>query len=152
MYYCLQWTNMKATLAGAGPDGAIYKDFKPFTQKELRQHIALYIFNSLAPSPKIEAKLKPQRNDVIHGNDFIYQSFGPNAERRHCHFKCFFACQNPVIDLPLRNWYPNWKICLWKRKRSMTRKKQLQQENLLKKLSAMYANYEQLLVTIVCRT
>ena len=102
---------MKATLAGAGPDGAIYKDFKPFTQKELRQHIALYIFNGLAPSPKIEAKLKPQRNDVIHGNDFIYQSFGPNAERRHRHFKCFFACQNPVIDLPPRNWYPNWKIC-----------------------------------------
>ena len=76
----------------------------------MRQHIDLYIFNGLAPSPRVEIKFKPQRADVVHGNDFIYQAFGPNAERRHRRLECFFVCQNPVIDIPSRDEYPNWKI------------------------------------------
>ena len=64
----------------------------------------------------MEYKFQPQSKDSVHGNDFIYHSFGPNAERRHRHFKNFLAIQDPAIDIPPRNKYPNWKvrpILLW---------------------------------------
>ena len=31
-------------------------------------------------------------------------------ERRHCHFKCFFAIQDPRIATPSRKSHPNWKV------------------------------------------
>ena len=46
----------------------------------------------------------------MHGNEFIYTSLGPNAERRNSHFKAFFATQYQVIDPPKRNIFPNWKV------------------------------------------
>ena len=66
--------------------------------------------NGLAPSTRVEHNFKPQRTDKVHGNDFIYGAFGPNSERRHKHFKCFFACQNPSIEITPRAKYPNWKV------------------------------------------
>ena len=80
-----KWTNVKASHAGAGE--TCYKDFKPFGIAELRQHIGLYLWNGISPSPRVEMKFKSQSTDVVHGSDFIYSSFGPNAERRHRHFK-----------------------------------------------------------------
>ena len=105
-----KWTNMKAILAGAGEGGTCYRDFHPFTVEEIQQHLGLYVFNGVAPSPRIELKFKPQRDDKVHGNDFIARSFGMNAERRHKHFKAFFATQNPVINPPSRKFFPNWKV------------------------------------------
>ena len=105
-----KWTNLKAVLAGAGPDGTIYPDFTPFTIKEVRQHLGLYIFNGLTPSPRVEYKFKPQREDVCHGNDFIYHAFGPRAAHRHKEFKAFLAYQNPAIDTPSKTKFPNWKV------------------------------------------
>ena len=32
----MTWTNLKATLAGAGPDGTSYQNFRPFSIKEVR--------------------------------------------------------------------------------------------------------------------
>ena len=105
-----KWTNTKAILAGAGRGGSCYQDFRPFTVEEVQQHLGLYVFNGVAPSPRIELKFKPQRLVKVHGNDFIARSFGPNAERRHRHFKAFFATQNPVINQPSRKLFPNWKV------------------------------------------
>lgn len=105
-----KWTNLKASLAGAGPGGTCYKEFKPFSVTEIRQHFGLYILQGLNPSPQIEWKLKPQREDKIHGNDFVFRSLGVNAERRQRHFKAFLATQDPRIDPPDRKLYPNWKI------------------------------------------
>jgi len=105
-----RWTNLKATLAGAGWNGSCYYDFKPFTALELRQHFGLYILNGLSPSPRVEKKLNPQRKDPVHGNNFAFNSFGPNAECRHRHFKAFLAFQNPAIETPSRSRYPNWKM------------------------------------------
>ena len=82
-----KWTNIKASHAGAGEDGLCYKDFKPFTMEELRRHVGIYLWNGISPSPQIEMKFVPQSKDVVHGSGFIYSSFGPNAERRHRHFK-----------------------------------------------------------------
>ena len=105
-----QRTNLKARLSGAGEGGVFYRDFVPFTIKELRQHVGLYIFHGLSPSPIFEKKFQPQVKDNLHGNDFVYSSFGPNAERRHHHFKAFFALKNPEIETPSRKRYPNWKV------------------------------------------
>jgi hypothetical protein len=105
-----KWTNLKATLAGAGPGGTTYTDFKPFTVKEIRRHLGLYVFNGLSPSPQLAMKFQPSSVDPVHGNDFIYRSFGPGAERRQRHFRAFFACQNPAIEPPDRKKFPNWKV------------------------------------------
>lgn len=105
-----KWTNLKATLAGVGPDGNIYQDYHPFTNKELRQHIGIYILHGLSPSPRVEHKFKSQRVDCVHENDIVYASFGPNAKRRHQHFRYFFACQNLAISIPCRLTYSNWKV------------------------------------------
>jgi hypothetical protein len=98
----------KAMLACAGKEGAIHeRDWKPFTMKELRQHLGLYILNGLSPSPHVEWKFKPQSADATHGSDFVY---GPNAERQHRHFKCFFTVQDPSIHPPSRKKRPNRKV------------------------------------------
>ena len=101
---------MKATLAGAGEGGSYYYDWKTFSARELQQHFGLYLFNGLDPSPRAEQKFKPQSQDSVHGNDFIYHTFGPNAERRHRHFKTFLAIQDPAISTPSRKKYPDWKV------------------------------------------
>ena len=105
-----KWTNLKATLAGAGKGGTYYTDYVPFSVEEIRQHVGLYVFHGLSPSPRIELKFRSQHQDKVHGNDFIHRSFGPNSERRHKHFKAFFSCQNPAIDIPDRSKNPNWKV------------------------------------------
>ena len=93
---------MKAVLSGAGEGGYCYYDFKLFRARELRRHFGLYLFNGLAPSPSMEQKFKPQSQDPVHGNDFIYHMFGPNAKFRHRHFKTFLAVQDPAISTPSR--------------------------------------------------
>ena len=106
-----KWTNQKAILAGAGKDGTCYKDFVPFTAREFRQHIGVYIFHGLSPSPRVDNKFRPDHFDELHDKHFIYNSFGPNAERRHRHFKAFFSVQDPSIKVPERSLFPNWKVC-----------------------------------------
>ena len=104
-----EWTNCKATMAGAGSN--VYKgEWKPFTATELRQHFGLYLLQGLSPSPRVEYKFNPQRRDRIAGNDFVYKSFNANAQRRHKHFKAFLACCNPLINPPSRDQYPKWKV------------------------------------------
>ena len=55
-------------------------------------------------------KFKPQRVDKVHGNDFIYNSFGPNANLYHKNFKAFFACHYHLIKTPPKTQYPNWRV------------------------------------------
>jgi hypothetical protein len=94
------WTNLKAMLANAGTGGSMYPNFVPFLIIEIRQHLGLYIFNGLNPSPQVEMKFEQQEDDEVNGNDFIYESFGSNAEQRHRHFKAFFAVQDPILPTP----------------------------------------------------
>ena len=92
-----RWTNLKATLAGGGEGGSCYYDWTPFSARELRQHFGLYLFNGLASSPRVKKKFIPQSQDTVHGNDFIYHTFGPNTELLHRHFKTFLEIQDPAI-------------------------------------------------------
>ena len=103
-----RWTNHKAILAGAGE--TTYKDFKPFTTREIRQHFGIYVLHGIQPSMRVEYKFRSQRQDPVSGNDFVNRSFGANAERRHKHFKAFLACVDPSILTPNRDKYPNWKV------------------------------------------
>ena len=98
----MKWTNLKAHLAGAGKGGTCYEDFTPFSVKEIRQHVGLYIFYGLSPSPRIEQKFKPQRQDPLHGKDFIFNAFRSSLERRHKNFKYFFALHSPTTQSPER--------------------------------------------------
>jgi len=104
-----KWKNLKAALMGVGEGGTTYSDWKPFTSRKLRQRFYIYI-NGLSPSPTIERKFKPQSEDPVHGNDFIYHSFGPNATRCHRHFNTFLGVQDPATQNPPRTKYPNGKI------------------------------------------
>ena len=77
-------------MAGAGKK--VYKgEWYIFSYIYLRQHFGSYLLQGLAPSPRIEYKFNTQCRDIIAGNDFVYNSFGSNAERRHKHFKTFLA-------------------------------------------------------------
>ena len=78
---------MKACFAGAGIGGTCYKDYTPFTVEELRKHVGLYVWHGLSPSPRVEYKFHSQEQDILHGSDFISNSFGRNSERQHRHFK-----------------------------------------------------------------
>ena len=105
-----RFTNLKALLSNAGTGGTVYKDFVPFTTFELMKHIGIYFLNGVSPSPRVEMKMQPQTVDPFNGNDMVYNSMGPNSERRHRHFKCFFSLQDPRIAMPSKKIHPNWKI------------------------------------------
>ena len=45
------WLNQKAQQYGAGEIGGLYKDWKPFTHKDIEQILAIYIIQGLNPSP-----------------------------------------------------------------------------------------------------
>ena len=103
------WTNTKAIMMGAGD--TIYRgEWRSFTTKEVRQILGTYIIHGLAPTPRLEYKFYPQSHDPVTGNDFVAANMGKNALRRLHHFKCFFACQNPVLPTPDRNLDPLHKV------------------------------------------
>jgi len=103
-------TNRKAYLSNAGNPGQPYPDFKPFSILELRQFVGLYMIHGLAPSPRVEMKMRSQSVDPVNGNDLVWTSLPPNAERRLKHFKKFFSIQDPVRAAPPRKQKPNWKV------------------------------------------
>ena len=104
------YTNTKAMQSNAGQEGEVYSDFTQFTPIELRKHIGVYFLHGLAPSPTISMKFKKQSQNCINGNDFVSSCLGPNAERRHKHFRRFFSVQDPLIIPPPTSTNPNWKI------------------------------------------
>mmetsp|Transcript_3515 Transcript_3515/g.5447 ORF Transcript_3515/g.5447 Transcript_3515/m.5447 type:complete len:534 (-) Transcript_3515:133-1734(-) len=77
------YTNLKAVLMNAGQPDSIYPSWKPFTTREIEQHLFLYVFNGLSPSPRIEMKFRSQRDDPVNGSDFICRCFGPGGTLRH---------------------------------------------------------------------
>ena len=89
-------------LAGSSEGEYGYYYWKPFNAKKLRQYFGPYLFNGLATSTRVEQKFKPQSQDPVHGNYFIYHTFDPNDERRHNRFKTFLAIQDPAISTPSR--------------------------------------------------
>jgi len=107
-----KYTNMKAELDCAGDktqDGLGYK-FNPFTPQEIEQHLSLYIFQGLHPSPQLIMKTRNQSVEPVQGNDLIANVLGNNFERRHRQFRRYFACQHPYKPVPPITTHPNWKV------------------------------------------
>jgi hypothetical protein len=106
----MKWTATKATFADAG--NSYYKDeYTPFSIDQFRKHsCAFYIFHGLSPSPRAEYKFNTQRVDAVNGNDFIHNSFGANAFRKHKQVKVFLSLQDPILPVPSCDVDPNWKI------------------------------------------
>jgi hypothetical protein len=78
---------------------------RPFSPQEIKQFIGLYILQGLSPLPQVK-----YHKDYVNGNDLCYKIFGKNDEKRHKHFKTFFAVQNPLKVAPPKSTHPNWKI------------------------------------------
>jgi len=109
MEYLTRNTNMRANLAFAGE--ATYDEWSgPFSVKELRQHLGLYIMNGLSPSPQLDFKFDP--NDKANYNPFISENLGStgNPQRRLKQFKAFFGCQDPLKPTPDRKASPLFKV------------------------------------------
>lgn len=45
----------------------------PFTPREIERHVALHFFQGLNPSPQINMKFLPQRQDPLQGNDLVHR-------------------------------------------------------------------------------
>ena len=80
-----------------------YQGFKKFNPKEIHHHLGVYIFHGLSPSPQVYTKFKLQRVDKVHSNYFIYNLFGPDANRHHKNFKAFFALPKPPYKTSNKN-------------------------------------------------
>ena len=65
-----KWTNLEATLAGAVKGGTYYTDCVTFSVEEIREHVGLYVFHGISPSPRIEFKFRSQHKDKVHGEKF----------------------------------------------------------------------------------
>ena len=104
------FTNLKAQLANAGPGGTCYPEWTPFSVKEIRQFLGVYIWNGINPSPRIEMQLKSPFDDPVHGNKYLYENIGRNGVRRFKEFRAFFACQDPRIAAPCKKSNPLFKI------------------------------------------
>jgi len=88
----------------------MYPEFQPFTPVEVRQFLALYILQGLSPSPQNKMKFWLHHDDPVNSNDLCAKVFGKNAEKRHKHFKMFFAIQDPLKQVPPKSTHPNFKV------------------------------------------
>ena len=73
---------MKAELSGSVPDGVCYQKLKILTTQDIQWHVGIYILQGLSISLQLEIKFNPKGVEKVHGNDFVYNSFGPNE---NCH-------------------------------------------------------------------
>lgn len=102
-----QKTNMRANMAFAGE--AMYTDWSgPFTIKEIRQHIGLYVLNGLGPLPGLERKFNPE--DAANYNPFVSSNFGSNAVNQLQQFKAFMMLQDPLKAVPNQQASPLFKV------------------------------------------
>ena len=92
--------NMKTASMGAGVQGGMYADFKPFSYEDIEKRLSLYILQGLNQLPQVEQKFASQANDPVQGNDLCFCVLGSNAICCHCHFKAFFCIQDPTKRMP----------------------------------------------------
>ena len=112
-FWMHKWANfldVEAALMGAGVQGGMYPDFKPFSYEDIEKHLALYILQGLNPSPQVEQKFTSQANDPVQGNDLCFRVFGSNAIRCHRHFKAFFCIQDPTKKMPCCKEHPTTRL------------------------------------------
>ena len=88
----------------------MYKSWTPFSTKEIKQFVGLYVLDGISPSPRFEMKFNTQLEDPANGNDLCHDAFGSNAGKRFKMFKCFFAVQDPRLENKPKKTHPNFKV------------------------------------------
>ena len=83
MHKWANFLNAKAASMGAGVQGGVYPDIKPFSYEDIEKHLALYILQGLNPLPQVEQKLASQANDTVQGNN-LHFTIG-QARSKHDH-------------------------------------------------------------------
>ena len=69
--------NVKAASMGAGVQGGMYPDFKPFSYGDIEKHLALYILQGLNPSPQVEQNLQVRQMTQYKGMIFVSMFLDP---------------------------------------------------------------------------
>jgi hypothetical protein len=90
---------------------ATYKDQweGPFSVKEIRQWLGLYVLNGLSPSPGLDKKF--DRSDMANFNPFVMANVGGgNLSKRLKIFKAYFGMQDPDKPVPERKSSPLFKV------------------------------------------
>ena len=72
------WSNEKAGLMGMG-GYKFYPSFQNISVDEFENHLYLYYFNGLNPSPRVQMKFRSPNQDPVQGSTFIHLVFGPTA-------------------------------------------------------------------------
>ena len=68
------------------------------------------MIQGIAPTPRIELKMKPQEKDPIYGNYFIHHYLGQSSDPRHRQFRAFFSVQDPLITTPPSKYCSKFKL------------------------------------------
>ena len=76
----MKWYNEKAIYIGTAD--TCYPNFVLSTMDEFEQHLYLYYFNGLNPSPRIHMKLKYSSADPVKVKYFLNKTFARNAVRQ----------------------------------------------------------------------
>eukprot|EP00956_Cyclotella_meneghiniana_P025071 scaffold51490_cov40-Cyclotella_meneghiniana.AAC.2 len=105
------YSNLKATIVNAGEDDHIFAGkFKQFSPSDIMKMMGIMIIDGLNPSPQLTSKMKSQKDDRTHGNDFIADAVGSGYQQLYRSFRHFFACQDPLKIPPPKESCPNVKV------------------------------------------
>ena len=74
------------------------------------KHYLISSFSSVPFIPKYIPHLLLDCREWKSHSSMVYEAFKKNPQRRHRHFKRFFAATNPLVPLPSRKTHPNHKV------------------------------------------
>jgi hypothetical protein len=102
-------TNIRAERAFVGEATYKYKWEGPFSVKEIRQFLGLYVMNGLGPSPSLDKKF--DRSDMANFNPFVMSNIVSGSPiTRLKIFKAYFGIQDPDKEVPPRKDSPLFKV------------------------------------------
>ena len=90
------WSNEKSGLMGMG-GCKFYPTLQHFSVDEFENHLYMYYFNGLNPSPRVQMKLRYPNQYPVHGSTFIHRVFGPAASLCHNQWKYCFVIVYRIV-------------------------------------------------------
>lgn len=105
------YSNLKAVIVNAGEPGHIFAGkFKPFSPCDIMKMMGTMIIDGLNPSPQLVFKMRSQKDNRTHGNDFIADTIGRGHQQLYRSFRHLFGCQDPLKVPPPKQSCPNVKV------------------------------------------
>ena len=91
-------------------DSQYYPSWKPFSLDEFKKINALYKYQGLNPSLRIDMKFKYQAEDPLQGSDLCSKIFGVGAETRYKQWEALVTLQCSKKPVPPKTTHPNFKV------------------------------------------